>query len=50
MLKLQIKMSELNMKQYVNSPTRITTDSQTMIDLVFTNNEISEIYVKDMYM
>lgn len=26
------------MKQLVNSPTRITKDSQTLIDLVFTNN------------
>jgi len=26
------------MKQYVNEPTRITKDSQTIIDLIFANN------------
>jgi len=28
------------MKQFVNGPTRITKDSQTIIDLVFANNKI----------
>lgn len=39
--KLRISMNELGMKQYVNGPTRITKDSQTMIDLVFANNEVN---------
>jgi len=36
--KLQTTMSSLGMKQYVNEPTRITKDSQTIIDLFFANN------------
>jgi len=36
--KLQTTMSSLGMKQYVNEPTRITKDSQTIIDLFFVNN------------
>jgi len=31
-------MLSLGMKQYVNKPTRITKDSQTIIDLIFANN------------
>jgi exonuclease III len=36
--KLQTTMLSLGMKQYVNEPTRITKDSQTIIDLIFANN------------
>lgn len=38
--KLQTTMHSLGMKQYVNSPTRITKDSQTIIDLLFANKEV----------
>jgi len=38
--KLQTVMSSLGMKQYVNSPTRITKDSKTMIDLLFANHKV----------
>jgi len=31
-------MLSLDMKQCVNEPTRITKDSQTIIDLIFANN------------
>ncbi|XP_025269746.1 uncharacterized protein LOC112639559 [Camponotus floridanus] len=37
--KLQATMLSLGMKQYVNEPTRITKDSQTIIDLIFANND-----------
>jgi len=33
-------MLSLGMKQYVNGSTKITKDSQTIIDLVFANNKI----------
>jgi len=36
--KLQTTMLSLGMKQYVNKPTRITKGSQTIIDLIFANN------------
>ncbi|EFN85633.1 hypothetical protein EAI_07005 [Harpegnathos saltator] len=36
----------LGMKQYVNKPTRITKDSQTIIDLVLANGEV-KVQVKD---
>ncbi|XP_011636472.1 uncharacterized protein LOC105426752, partial [Pogonomyrmex barbatus] len=36
--KLQTAMLSLGMKQYVNEPTRITKDSQTIIDLIFANS------------
>ncbi|XP_039311711.1 uncharacterized protein LOC120359162 [Solenopsis invicta] len=36
--KLQETMLSLGMKQYVNEPTRVTKDSQTIIDLIFSNN------------
>jgi len=39
--KLQTTMLSLGMKQYVNEPTRITKDSQTIIDLIFVNNNNS---------
>lgn len=35
--KLNDEMSNLGMKQYINTPTRITATSQTIIDLVFSN-------------
>ncbi|KAM0730334.1 hypothetical protein ACS0PU_002663 [Formica fusca] len=38
--KLQTTMLSLGMKQYVNQPMRITKDSKTIIDLIFTNNKI----------
>jgi len=38
--KLQSLMLSLGMKQYVNKPTRITKDSQTIIDLLFANNKV----------
>jgi len=31
-------MLSLDMKRYINEPTRITKDSQTIIDLIFANN------------
>ncbi|XP_025263168.1 uncharacterized protein LOC112637508 [Camponotus floridanus] len=37
--KLQATMLSLGMKQYVNEPTRITKDTQTIIDLIFANND-----------
>lgn len=43
--KLRTIMSSLGMKQLVNSPTRITKDSQTMIDLVFVNNNKAQVHV-----
>lgn len=43
--KLISALSSLGMKQYVNKPTRIMKDSQTIIDLMFTNFEI-EVQVK----
>lgn len=42
--KLRTIMSSLGMKQLVNNPTRITKDSQTMIDLVFANN-MAQVHV-----
>jgi len=36
--KLQTTMLSLSMKQYVNESTRITKGSQTIIDLIFANN------------
>jgi len=36
--KLQTTMLSLGMKQYVTEPTRITKESQTIIDLIFANN------------
>jgi len=36
--KLLTTMLRLGMKQYVNEPTRITKDSQTITDLIFANN------------
>jgi len=38
--KKQTAMLSLGMKQYVNGLTRITKNSQTIIDLVFANNKI----------
>lgn len=38
--KLRTTMLNLGMKQFVDEPTRITKDSQTIIDLVFANNVI----------
>lgn len=38
--KLQMAMSSLDMKQYVNSPMRVMKDSQTIIDLFFANNKV----------
>ncbi|KAK2578422.1 hypothetical protein KPH14_000969 [Odynerus spinipes] len=38
--KLRNVMLNLGMKQYVDRPTRVTKDSYTIIDLVFTNIEI----------
>lgn len=38
--KLRTTISSLGLKQYVDKPTRITKDSQTIIDLVFANNEV----------
>lgn len=38
--KFQITMQGLGIKQYVNSPTRVTRDSQTLIDLIFANSKI----------
>jgi len=38
MKKFQTTMLSLGMKQYVNKPTRITKGSQTIIDLIFANN------------
>ncbi|XP_024874869.1 uncharacterized protein LOC112456507, partial [Temnothorax curvispinosus] len=35
--KLLTAMQNLGMKQYVDSPTRSTKDSQTIIDLIFSN-------------
>jgi len=31
-------MLSLGIKQYVNEPTRITKDNQTIVDLIFANN------------
>ncbi|XP_011632002.1 uncharacterized protein LOC105423786 [Pogonomyrmex barbatus] len=36
--KVQTAMLSLGMKQYVNEPTRITKDIQTIIDLIFANS------------
>lgn len=44
--KLRTSMLNLGMKQYVNSPTRRTKDSQTIIDLVFANKDV-KVYVYD---
>jgi len=44
--KLISEMLCLGMKQYVDKPTRITKNSQTMIDLVFANTKIN-CYVYD---
>lgn len=38
--KLQTTMQSLGMKQYVNRPTIITKDSQTIIELFFANNRV----------
>lgn len=38
--KLQTVMASLGMKQYVNEPTRVTNNSQTIIDLCFANNKV----------
>lgn len=34
-------MQSLDMKQYVDRPTRITENSKTIIDLVFANKELN---------
>ena len=39
--KLITEMSSLGMKQYINKPTRITKDNQTMIDIVFANKKVN---------
>ncbi|XP_025156900.1 uncharacterized protein LOC112589101 [Harpegnathos saltator] len=44
--KIQTIIRGLGMKQYVNKPTRITKDSQTIIDLVLANGEV-KVQVKD---
>jgi len=38
--KLQTIMNNMGMKQYVNKSTRITEQSRSMIDLIFSNKEI----------
>lgn len=38
--KLLTVMCNLGMKQWVDNPTRITKDSQTLIDLVFSNKKV----------
>jgi hypothetical protein len=38
--KLQTTMLSVGMNQYVNEPTRITKDSQTIIDLIFANKKL----------
>jgi len=38
--KLQTIMNSMGMKQYINKPTRITKQSSSIIDLVFSNKEI----------
>jgi len=37
---LQTIMNHMGMKQYVNKPTRITKQSRSIIDLIFSNKEI----------
>ncbi|RLU21737.1 hypothetical protein DMN91_006113 [Ooceraea biroi] len=39
--KIHTIMSGLGMKQYVDKPTRVTKDSQTIIDLIFANRKIN---------
>jgi len=38
--KLQTTMNSMGMKQHVNKPTRITKQSRSIIDLLFSNKEI----------
>jgi len=38
--KLQTTMNSMGMKQHVNKPTRITKQSRSIINLVFSNKEI----------
>lgn len=38
--KLLTVMQNLGMRQYVECPTRVTKDSRTMIDLIFSNKEV----------
>ncbi|XP_011699463.1 PREDICTED: uncharacterized protein LOC105456838, partial [Wasmannia auropunctata] len=45
--KLISEMSSLGLKQYVDRPTRVTSNSQTLIDLVFANIKIKcKVYDK----
>lgn len=44
--KLLTTMDSLGLKQYVNKPTRITCDSRTIIDLVFSNKKV-DVRVND---
>lgn len=39
--KLMATMQSLGMKQYVDTPTRVTENSKTIIDLVFANKELN---------
>ncbi|EZA56792.1 hypothetical protein X777_03197, partial [Ooceraea biroi] len=39
--KIHTIMLRLGMKQYVDKPTRVTKDSQTIIDLIFANRKIN---------
>ncbi|XP_076300562.1 uncharacterized protein LOC143218884 [Lasioglossum baleicum] len=41
--KLLTTMQSLGMKQHVDKPTRVTKNSETIIDLVFTNKEINVV-------
>jgi len=48
--KLISEMLCLGMKQYVDKPTRITKNSQTLIDLVFANTKVNcNVYDKHVY-
>ncbi|KAL6254749.1 hypothetical protein P5V15_014075 [Pogonomyrmex californicus] len=50
-IKLINEMLYLGMKQYVDKPTRITRNSQTLIDLVFTNTKVNcNVYDKPRIM
>ncbi|EZA50288.1 hypothetical protein X777_11299 [Ooceraea biroi] len=44
--KIHTIMLGLGMKQYVDKPTRVTKDSQTIIDLIFANRKIN---IQDRY-
>jgi len=45
--KLTTEMSFLGVKQYIDKPTQVTKDSETLIDLIFANSKINcKVYDK----